>query len=73
MILGASNCPTSVPWRYNPNKKSEISLVKSLIYNGARGRTRTGTELPPRDFKSLASTNFATRANSIAIACFLVL
>ncbi len=29
---------------------------------GARGRTRTGTGLPPRDFKSLASTNFATRA-----------
>ena len=45
---------------------------KKLRY-GARGRTRTGTELPPRDFKSLASTNFATRANSIAIACFLVL
>ena len=30
--------------------------------NGARGRNRTGTVLPPRDFKSLASTNFATRA-----------
>ena len=29
---------------------------------GARGRTRTGTALRPRDFKSLASTNFATRA-----------
>ena len=67
MILGAGNCPTSVPWRYNPNTKGEISLVKSLIYNGARGRTRTGTEFPPRDFKSLASTNFATRAKSVAI------
>ncbi len=34
-----------------------------LIFdNGARGRNRTGTVLPPRDFKSLASTNFATRA-----------
>ena len=32
MILGPSNCPTSVPWRYNPNTKGEISLVKSLIY-----------------------------------------
>lgn len=30
--------------------------------NGARDRNRTGTGLPPRDFKSLASTNFATRA-----------
>ena len=33
--------------------------------NGARGRTRTGTVLPPRDFKSLASTNFATRAGVV--------
>ena len=32
------------------------------VPNGARGRNRTGTVLPPRDFKSLASTNFATRA-----------
>ncbi len=30
---------------------------------GARGRTRTGMGLPPRDFKSLASTDFATRAD----------
>ena len=29
---------------------------------GARGRNRTGTVFLPRDFKSLASTNFATRA-----------
>jgi hypothetical protein len=29
---------------------------------GARSRTRTGTVFPPRDFKSLASTNFAIRA-----------
>ena len=28
----------------------------------AQGRTRTGTELPPRDFKSLVSTNSTTRA-----------
>ncbi len=33
-----------------------------IVDNGARGRNRTGTVLPPRDFKSLASTNFATRA-----------
>ncbi len=29
----------------------------------ARGRTRTGTGANPRDFKSLASTYSATRAN----------
>ena len=33
--------------------------------NGARSRNRTGTELPPRDFKSLASTNFAIRAAGV--------
>jgi hypothetical protein len=33
-----------------------------LILIGASGRSRTGTVLPPRDFKSLASTNFATEA-----------
>ena len=30
----------------------------------ARSRTRTGTALRPRDFKSLASTDFATRARA---------
>ena len=30
---------------------------------GARGRNRTGTVFLPRDFKSLVSTNFTTRAN----------
>jgi hypothetical protein len=35
--------------------------VLKYLY-GARGRSRTGTVFPPRDFKSLASTNFATRA-----------
>ena len=36
-----------------------------MAYNsdGARSRTRTGTALLPRDFKSLVSTNFTTRAN----------
>ena len=32
------------------------------ITNGARGRTWTGTVLLPGDFKSPASTDFATRA-----------
>jgi hypothetical protein len=30
--------------------------------DGARGRSRTGTRLRARDFKSLVSTNFTTRA-----------
>ncbi len=35
------------------------------VLSGARGGTRTRTVLLLRDFKSLASTDFATRANSI--------
>ena len=38
-----------------------------MINTGARGRNRTGMVLPPRDFKSLASTNFATRAMNAAV------
>ena len=39
---------------------------------GARGRTRTGMESPPRDFKSLASTSFATRARQIFFVFYLL-
>ena len=34
-----------------------------LIKNGASGRNRTGTPVKARDFKSRASTNFATEAS----------
>ena len=37
-------------------------LVTSSNWTGARGRNRTGTGLPPTDFKSVASTYSATRA-----------
>ena len=40
--------------------------AKSLQKTGAEGRTRTGTPLPTRDFKSLASTNSATPASIVA-------
>ena len=33
-----------------------------ILYNGARGRTRTDTRLPLPDFESGASTSFTTRA-----------
>ena len=42
---------------------TENLCALSKMSNGARGRTRTGTGLLPRDFKSLASANFATRAS----------
>lgn len=40
---------------------------------GARSRTRTGTALRPRDFKSLASTDFATRARGSEGECGAIL
>ena len=43
---------------------------KSLDIIGAEGRTRTGTGLPPRDFKSLASTNSATPADLSLVAFY---
>src|SRR5579862_936006 len=63
-------------WRYQDSVASWRSQRQSCLrsrllarnraaYAGsARSRTRTGTESPPRDFKSLASTDFATRARA---------
>ena len=38
----------------------------SFPSHGAHGRTRTDTVSLPRDFKSLAPTSYATRANGNA-------
>ena len=48
--------------RKPPLNYSKNGLSAGFPGPGARGRTRTGTELPPRDFKSLVSTNSTTRA-----------
>ena len=48
-------------------------MAESSSLGGARGRTRTGMESPPRDFKSLASTSFATRAGRFLIIQYSVL
>ena len=37
-------------------------MTNSLISYGAGARNRTGTESPPVDFESTASTNFTTPA-----------
>ena len=37
-------------------------VISVTIKGGARGRSRTGTAVKPRDFKSLVSTNSTTRA-----------
>ena len=39
-----------------------IYIIFKILYNGARGRTRTDTRLPLSDFESDASTSFTTRA-----------
>jgi hypothetical protein len=43
-------------------KNPAINNYISASCNGARSRNRTGTLFQARDFKSLASTNFAIRA-----------
>ena len=48
-----------------------VFSILFIIINGARGRSRTGTVLLPRDFKSLASTNSATRAVSVKTILFI--
>ena len=47
---------------FKTQKDLHHKWCKSLILNGTRDRTWTGTALRPRDFKSLVSTNFTTRA-----------
>ncbi len=58
------------------NKKTRNALIHAGLWasldflkliDGARGRNRTGTLLPTRDFESRASTNSATRAYGIYI------
>lgn len=39
------------------------SRTQAIDFIGARSRNRTGTAQRPTDFKSVASTNFATRAD----------
>ena len=57
----------------NEARTRDLNLGKVALYqlsytriqnlnNGARGRTWTATLLRARDFKSLVSTNFTTRA-----------
>ena len=41
-------------------------VLASFPSHGAHGRTRTDTVSLPRDFKSLAPTSYATRANGDA-------
>src|SRR5690606_40266368 len=49
------------------NRRKRGMLVNAIAEIGARGRGRTGTPFRTRDFKSLASTNFATRAGLLGM------
>lgn len=56
---------TAARWRAGRKSgKERRSRLNARKHDGARSRGRTGTGLPPRDFKSLASTDFAIRAGS---------
>ena len=43
-------------------QKKSLDIISRLLINGTEGGTRTPTELPPTDFESVASANFATLA-----------
>ena len=43
-------------------KANQYDKKVTHVSNGASGRNRTGTPVKARDFKSLASTNSATKA-----------
>ena len=47
---------------YGHKKRATTQWLEPFLIDGASGRNRTGTDLTPRDFKSRASTNFATEA-----------
>ena len=64
-IYGAQNRNrTSDTWIFSPLLYQLSYLgVRSIFYEAARDRDRTGTGVTPQDFKSCASANSATRAN----------
>lgn len=53
------------PERIEENKKIG-RIEQALVFYGARTRNRTGIPVRVRDFKSLASTSFAIRAQVAA-------
>ena len=55
---------TSALYGYQKRIRVERKKRYKTRRYGARGRTWTGTGFPPRDFKSLVSTDFTTRAES---------
>jgi hypothetical protein len=60
--LNLSTKPGEVHKGLTPTSKDFNYIRLSTNEAGARSRTRTGTGVNPRDFKSLASTYSATRA-----------
>ena len=53
------------PSGYEPDELPDCSIPRQAKHYGASSRTWTGTELLPQDFKSCASTDFATKAKQI--------
>ena len=60
-ILSPARLP--IPSRRQMGTETRLLLAEGAL-NGAGDRARTGTVLLPRDFKSLASADFATPANT---------
>ncbi len=54
---------TRITQTIKDKKRNPTNSGESLIIHGARGENRTRTTIRSRDFKSLASTSSATRAD----------
>ncbi len=52
-------------WDIAHKKARRISIGPSLVFDGAGGRTRTGTPVRAADFESTASTHSATPATGV--------
>ncbi len=53
----------AIPIKKRGKQKNPVLMGFCCVFNGARGGTRTRTTFQSRDFKSLMSTDFITRAN----------
>ena len=53
-------------------KETQPNWLNLFVFNGAGGRNRTDTGLPPLDFESSASTSFTTPAGKLYIAYILL-
>ena len=63
-------CESTKAYTTHLNITYYVFFVKHCVFFGAEGRTRTGTDKSPKDFKSFASTYSATPAFQSTLSPF---